>query len=227
VDHAALGGFAHHGVVCRAQGRGRGQATGQRGHVPHREAPAHAGLQLASRTNGLPPGAHTVSSFPSPLVCEPSRARAEPASVRLHAKDSVAAELVVLLLTDELQSPTHEPRALLVTTAPLPLRQDAAAPRTDGSRGRTERATPPAPCDPLSPPSKPQNEIVVSSSSLPTTSPVNPGDELAGFWSSPPAMAPEDYIASISVFPGRFLQVSRDPVVKVKVRDSAVPSKNH
>jgi hypothetical protein len=123
--------------------------------------------------------------------------------------------------------PPHEPRALLVTTAPLPLRQDAAAPRTDGSRGRTERATPPAPCDPISPPSKPQNEIVVSPSSLLTTSPVDPGDELAGFWSSPPAMAPEDYIASISVFPGRFLQVSRDPVVKVKVRDSAVPSKNH
>jgi hypothetical protein len=45
---------------------------------------------------------------------------------------------------------------------------------------------------------------VVSPSSLPTTSPVNPSDELAGFWSSPPAMAPEDYIASISVFPGSF-----------------------
>jgi hypothetical protein len=37
----------------------------------------------------------------------------------------------------------------------------------------------------------------------------------------------KDYIAREKLFPGRFLQVSRDPFVKVKVRDSAVPSKNH
>jgi hypothetical protein len=43
---------------------------------------------------------------------------------------------------------------------------------------------------------------VVSPLSLPTTSPVLSRDELARFWSSPPAMAPEDYIALISVFPG-------------------------
>jgi hypothetical protein len=73
-------------------------------------------------------------------------------------------------------------------------------------RNRALSATlpPPAPAGHISPPSKPQNEIVVSPSSLPTTSPVNSGDELAGFWSSPPAMAPEDYIASILVFPGSF-----------------------
>jgi hypothetical protein len=42
----------------------------------------------------------------------------------------------------------------------------------------------------------------------PATSPRSPllvsKDELAGFWSSPPAMAPDDYIASFSVFPGSF-----------------------
>jgi hypothetical protein len=165
---------------------------------------AHAGLQLASRTSGLPPGAHTVSSFPSPFVFEPSRARAEPASVPPRAKDSVAAELVVLLLTDELQSPTHvlnPPPKIPVHRIPPPNPVAAGS----SNRGRLPATLPPlAPVGHISPPSKPQNEIVVSPSSLPTTSPVNPSDELAGFWSSPPAMAPEDYIASISVFPGSF-----------------------
>jgi hypothetical protein len=36
-----------------------------------------------------------------------------------------------------------------------------------------------------------------------------------------------DYIASEKVVSGRFLQVSRDPVVKVTFRVTAVPSKNH
>jgi hypothetical protein len=57
----------------------------------------------------------------------------------------------------------------------------------------------------VSTPSKPQNEIVVSPLSIPTTSPVHPGDELAGFWIFPPAGAPGDYIASSLFFPGRFM----------------------
>jgi hypothetical protein len=100
--------------------------------------------------------------------------------------------------------PPLVPYSSLDASAPPPGRQDAPVPDQERSSGRSRASTPPAPFDHISPPSKPQNEIMVSPSSLPTTSPVNPGDELAGFWSSPPAMAPEDYIASISVFPGSF-----------------------
>jgi hypothetical protein len=50
--------------------------------------------------------------------------------------------------------------------------------------------------------SKPQNEIVVSPLSLPTTSPVHTGLRLAEFWSSTPAMAPGSHIASASIIPG-------------------------
>jgi hypothetical protein len=92
----------------------------------------------------------------------------------------------------------------LNSTTPQPACQDAPVPDQERNSGRSRTSTPPAPFDHFSLPSKPQNEIVVSPSSLPTTSPVNPGDKLAGFWSSPPAMAPEDYIASISVIPVSF-----------------------
>jgi hypothetical protein len=81
---------------------------------------------------------------------------------------------------------------------------------------RLQTASPPrTPAGDVSTPSKPQNEIVVSPLSIPTTSPVHPGDELAGFWIFPPAGAPGDYIASSLFFPGRFMQVSRDPAVRV------------
>jgi hypothetical protein len=52
----------------------------------------------------------------------------------------------------------------------------------------------------------------VSPWSFLATSPVHPGDELAGFWTSPPAGAPGDYIASLELCLGSFLQ-SRDPSV--------------
>jgi hypothetical protein len=52
----------------------------------------------------------------------------------------------------------------------------------------------------------------VSPWSFLATSPVHPGDELVGFWTSPPAGAPGDYIASLELCLGSFLQ-SRDPSV--------------
>jgi hypothetical protein len=96
------------------------------------------------------------------------------------------------------------PRPSQVTAGPS---QDAPSPAC-GVPQRTRRSSPPpaisTPSGHVSTPSKPQNEIGVSPLSIPTTSPVHPGDELAGFWIFPPAGAPGDYIASSLFFPGRF-----------------------
>jgi hypothetical protein len=221
------------------------RAAPVQGHAPARASAMrpHACSRLAGRA--LPYGQPAVSTTTMRAHSTPSRIT----PVRSHkhqGRRAPSRERVAVGLARR-HRPVHGRRALrssgrlcgasllplerrlisLNSTAPQPACQDAPVPDQERNSGRSRTSTPPAPFDHISPPSKPQNEIVVSPSSLPTTSPVNPGDELAGLWSSPPAMAPEDYIASISVFPGRFLQVSRDPVVKVKVRDSAVPSKNH
>jgi hypothetical protein len=85
-----------------------------------------------------------------------------------------------------------QPPGLL--TAPSPTRPN---------RGGLPATLPsPAPASYIFPPSKPQNEIVVSLLSIPTTSPVHLGDELAGFWISPSLAAARGYIARSEVFPG-------------------------
>jgi hypothetical protein len=53
-------------------------------------------------------------------------------------------------------------------------------------------------------PSIRRNGALGEPTSLPHLFPAKSGLLLAGFWSSLPAMAPEDYIASISIFPGSF-----------------------
>jgi hypothetical protein len=86
---------------------------------------------------------------------------------------------------------------------PRPRRRRPAACRS-GRAGAVRRRTsqrPPATSPPRPSPKLDRGEPLVN----PTTSPVHPGDELARFWISPPAGAPEDYIASISVFPRSFL----------------------
>jgi hypothetical protein len=88
------------------------------------------------------------------------------------------------------------------------LRSRALARHITGIKPQQGRRPPlpsPAILRTISTPPEPKNRSLGEPSSLPTTSPVHPDDELAGFWSSPPAMAPEDYIALISVFPGCFL----------------------
>jgi hypothetical protein len=49
-----------------------------------------------------------------------------------------------------------------------------------------------------------RNRALGEPTSLPHLFPAKSGLLLAGFWSSPPAMAPEGYIALISVLPGLF-----------------------
>jgi hypothetical protein len=79
-------------------------------------------------------------------------------------------------------------------TAPSPTRPN---------RGGLPATLPPLPpVGHVFPPSNPQNEIVVSLLSIPTTSPVHPDDELAGFWISPSLAAARDYIARSEVFLG-------------------------
>jgi hypothetical protein len=183
--------------------RGPGVATRCGTPAPWYPARMQA-VQLASRTSGLPPSPHTVSSFPSPLIREPSQARAEQASAPSLAKDSVAAELVVSLLTDKHQSPTHvlnPPSKILVHRIPPPNSVAAGSSNRGGLSATLPLA---APAGHVSPPSKPQNEIVVSPLSLPTTSPAHTGLLLAKFWSSTPAMAPWGHIASSSIIPGSF-----------------------
>jgi hypothetical protein len=121
-----------------------------------------------------PPGNHTA--LLSPSKSNPRRARRPPS--------------FPLLLLHPWGEPSTDPA-----------HHDAACRNSNGGHQPPPRRRPPgAPPDLRSA----SNWTLGEPSSLPTTSPVHPGDELAGFWSSPPAMALEDYIASISVFPGSF-----------------------
>jgi hypothetical protein len=54
-------------------------------------------------------------------------------------------------------------------------------------------------------PPDPKNRTLGEPMSLPTTSPVHPGGELAGFWTSPPVGVPRDYIAELPGCLGCFL----------------------
>jgi hypothetical protein len=76
--------------------------------------------------------------------------------------------------------------------------------RRHGCSGRYQAVPVQAPDEAASGPTFTNNWSRVSPQSFLASSSVHPGDELAGFWISPPTGAPRDYIASPSFFPGRF-----------------------
>jgi hypothetical protein len=97
----------------------------------------------------------------------------------------------------------------LPEVAPKPTASPVDRPgqRFAGKAGRSGRmAVSPLPTltSTFSGPSNHRNGTLGKPKQLPRTFPDQTRRRLAGFWSSPPAMAPEDYIASISVFPGSF-----------------------
>jgi hypothetical protein len=69
-------------------------------------------------------------------------------------------------------------------------------------QGRMPPLPSPAILRTISTPSEPKNRTLGEPLSIPTTSPVHPGDELAGFWISPSLAAARDYIARSEVFLG-------------------------
>jgi hypothetical protein len=103
-----------------------------------------------------------------------------------------------------LRARAHAPCSSLNTTAPSPGSRTVPSPPRHSCGGQ-ERAVPvQAPGEAACGPIFANNRSRVSPRSFLASSPVHPGDELAGFWIFLPAMAPGGHIASSSIIPGSF-----------------------
>jgi hypothetical protein len=130
--------------------------------------------------------------------------RPSPYSPR-HASAVLRQKREVAVCCHRLAAIVAPPQPLLLrTTTSLPNRRDAHAPSMDGCSGYAGGIPPPTPADHVPPSSNHRNRALGEPTSLPHLFPAKSGLLLAGFWSSPPAMAPEGYIALISVLPGLF-----------------------
>jgi hypothetical protein len=105
------------------------------------------------------------------------------------------------------QTTTTHPLLLLHHPRTAPVHESGASTtaRRRGKPWRPHGLVPPAaPAGYASGPSNHLNEALGEPTSLPHLFSVKSDLLLDEFWSSPPAMTPEEYIASISVFPGSF-----------------------
>jgi hypothetical protein len=103
-----------------------------------------------------------------------------------------------------LRARAHAPCSSLNTTAPSPGSRTVPSPPRHGCGGQDRAVPVQAPGEAASGPIFANNRSRVSPRSFLASSPVHPGDELAGFWIFPPAMAPGGHIASSSIIPGSF-----------------------
>jgi hypothetical protein len=111
-------------------------------------------------------------------------------------------------------SSSARPRSVLLFLQRLPVLLEAVSSPVSrvgssfteetGRSGRPAVNPPPTLADTSSGLSNRRNGALGEPTSLPHLFPAKSGLLLTRFWSSPPAMAPEDYVASISVFPEIF-----------------------
>jgi hypothetical protein len=136
-----------------------------------------------------------------PLLCLPAPERRRRSRASLGV-DSVRRRLSIL--AELAASPSFPPPLLHHCDIPCsglvqPARYAAGI---EPHQGRRPPLPSPAILRTISTPPEPKNRTLGEPLSIPTTSPVHPGDELAGFWISPSLAAARDYIARSEVFLG-------------------------
>jgi hypothetical protein len=202
--------------------RGPDVAT-RRGTPAPRYPASMQAVQLASRTSGLPLSAPTVSSFPSPLSCEPSPSRAGVRSPARHSCLSAQPRRLPIASTASL-APLLPSSAAAHWTSPRhrqparPRRRRPQATTADGP-GPPRRRRPSTTYQARDPP-----QIIpwrCKSALGPLTVELGRPDRRRR---APPAG--RDPIAMIWFFPGFPVKDSRDPVVKGTFRVCAATSKN-
>jgi hypothetical protein len=202
-----------HGDSARSRAVRRVQA-GRR--VEPRQAPA-AQSALPCRLPGAPPpgrasrfrpcGRAQVSptSSLSPLFSSHASSSAQ---ARAHRHRSAvlppSAALPGKAAPRPLRARAHTPCSSLNTTAPSPGSRTVPSLPRHGCGGQDRAVPVQAPGEAASGPTFANNRSRVSPRSFLASSPVYPGDDLAGFWIFPPAMAPGGHIASSSIIPGSF-----------------------
>jgi hypothetical protein len=153
-------------------------------------------------------GPCSVSRAPGPELgrAEPSRARPPPSCHRQEALSRAKPRPTAVVLL---------PLALLNPAASPPVRLDAPSPACRGCSGLAPSSSPPAPGKAAPGPIFGKNRSRVSSLTFLDPRPAKSGAHRPGIPAAGVGSPPKDYIAREKVFPGRFMQVSRDPAVKV------------
>jgi hypothetical protein len=148
--------------------------------------------------------------LPTPLPRPPRQARTLPLKTRAVAVGSIffpSADVRPPCTAASKRSRPSSPRCRSASAHTLPPVSPHVppSPPRHGCGGRYRAVPVQPPGEAASGPTFANNRSRVSPRSFLASSPVHPGDALAGFWISPPAGAPGDYITSPPFFPGRFL----------------------
>jgi hypothetical protein len=189
--------------MCMQTGTRRGAAAASRSHA-HATAPCPPVHEQIK-------GAKTGCSACFPCCALPSSVLFTPVRRRVEQSSTGHRHRVVVAFQSLPRSPSllrflHPYFTQVTSCAPVSCTRMARHPH----RAAVGPQATPTATDKLrttSTPLEPKNRTLGEPLSLPTTSPVHPGDEL-----SPSAGAPGDYIASLRLCLGSFLQ-SRDPSV--------------
>jgi hypothetical protein len=185
----------HVAQVTRA---GRALRQPRHGHAARPDASSQdkreeRGCHASSPVHLAPQRAHPPpSSVCRMLLCTVGRNRAPPDAVsrRRHRVCPAGHRIDLPRVPPPPTSPLQHP----VLRSPAPARHIVDI---EPQQGRRPPLLPSAILRTTSTPPEPKNRTLGEPSSLLTTSPVHPGGELAGFWTSSPAGVPGDYIAEL------------------------------